>query len=144
MIRERALKAGVVLTLLLAAACGAQGDRPSATPPSTAVSNRPSSPAKISILSPRNGQTMHSHNLRVRLSLKKAHIVKPTTSHIDPHRGHIHVLLDGNIVSMNYGFEDTIHKLAPGTHTLRVEFVASDHLPFDPRVFQEVAFEVKA
>jgi hypothetical protein len=34
--------------------------------------------------------------------------------------------------------------VAPGQHTLRVEFVASDHLPFDPRVISEVVFEVKA
>jgi hypothetical protein len=26
---------------------------------------------------------------------------------------------------------------------LRVEFVASDHLPFDPRVIAQVAFEMK-
>ena len=31
----------------------------------------------------------------------------------------------------------------PGLHVLRVEFVASDHLPFDPRVIAQVAFEVK-
>jgi hypothetical protein len=86
---------------------------------------------------------IHGHTLPVRLALKNAQIVRPTTTHIDPRKGHIHVSLDGSIVSMNYGLTDTISKIAPGTHTLRVEFVASDHLPFDPRVFQEVAFEVK-
>jgi hypothetical protein len=134
--------ATVVLIMLTAVACGGKG---SSSPPTTqaTVASRPSSPAKINILSPRNGQVIHGHTLSVHLSLQNAHIVKPTTSKIDPRKGHIHVLLDGSIVSMNYGLKDTISKLSPGTHTLRVEFVASDHLPFDPRVFQEVAFEVK-
>ncbi|MDP9222827.1 MAG: DUF4399 domain-containing protein, partial [Actinomycetota bacterium] len=90
-----------------------------------------------------NGQTIRSRSLPIHLSLKNARIVKPTTSNINPRKGHIHVSLDGSIVSMNYGLKDTIHNLSPGTHTLRVEFVASDHLPFNPRVFQEVAFVVK-
>jgi hypothetical protein len=127
----------------LMAACGRQSPGPT-TQSSSTVASRPSSPARISILSPKNGQVVHGSTLSVRLALKNAHIVRPTTSKIDPRKGHIHVLLDGNIVSMNYGLKDTISKLTPGTHTLRVEFVASDHLSFDPRVFQEVAFEVKA
>jgi hypothetical protein len=28
-------------------------------------------------------------------------------------------------------------------HVLRVEFVASDHLPFNPRIFTAVTFQVK-
>jgi hypothetical protein len=140
--KRRRVIAAAALTMLIGVACGTHG---SGSPPTTqpTVSSRPSSPAKISILSPRNGQVIHGHTLSVHLSLKNAHIVKPTTTKIDPRKGHIHVLLDGSIVSMNYGLKDTISKLSPGTHTLRVEFVASDHLPFDPRVFQEVAFSVK-
>lgn len=136
------LAASLLLLCAAAAACGGQGPSTSSTQTSTAAS-RPSSPAKIKILSPRNGEVIHGSIISVRLSLKNARIVRPTTSHLDPRKGHIHVLLDGSIVSMNYGLKDTISKVAPGTHTLRVEFVASDHLPFDPRVFQEVAFEVK-
>jgi hypothetical protein len=139
--RKRVIAAGVLI-MLIQVACGGKG---SGSPPTTqpTVASRPSSPAKISILSPRNGQVIHGRTLSVHLSLKNAHIVKPTTTKIDPRKGHIHVLLDGSIVSMNYGLKDKISKLSPGTHTLRVEFVASDHLPFDPRVFQEVAFSVK-
>jgi hypothetical protein len=125
------------------AACGGQGSGGPRHPSQAAASARPSSPAKLSIVSPRNGQVIKGDKVPVRLTLKNAHVVKPTSSNINPRKGHIHVLLDGSIVSMNYGLKNTIPKVAPGTHTLRVEFVASDHLPFDPRVFQEVAFEVK-
>jgi hypothetical protein len=139
---KRRVIAAALLAMLTAVACGGKG---SGSPPTTqqSVASRPSSPAKIRILSPRNGEVIHGHTLSVHLSLKNARIVKPTTTKINPRKGHIHVLLDGSIVSMNYGLKDKISKLSPGTHTLRVEFVASDHLPFDPRVFQEVAFEVK-
>ena len=44
---------------------------------------------------------------------------------------------------MNYGLTQTIPDVPPGQHTLRVEFVASDHLPFNPRVFTGVVFVVK-
>lgn len=140
--RWRTIATALVIGLAVAA-CGGQGSQNPGTQPSAVASARPSSPAKISILSPHNGEVIHGHTLAVRLALKNARIVKPTTTNIDPRKGHIHVLLDGSIVSMNYGLKDTISKLTSGTHTLRVEFVASDHLPFDPRVFQEVAFEVR-
>jgi hypothetical protein len=137
------LMAAALLVVVAATACGGDG-HPGGSGPATTAGTRPSSPAKISILSPTNGEVIHGAKVSVRLALTGARVVKPTTSNIDPRKGHIHVALDGSIVSMNYGLKDTISKLSPGTHTLRVEFVASDHLPFDPRVFQEVAFEVKA
>jgi hypothetical protein len=36
-----------------------------------------------------------------------------------------------------------LSNLTPGQHLLKVEFVASDHAPFDPRVIAAVAFEVQ-
>jgi hypothetical protein len=141
MSRTKVRVAALLLTLGCAA-CGGQSGGPTHRA-QAAPSPRPSSPAKLSIVSPRNGQVIKGSKVPVRLTLKNAHVVKPTSSNIDPRKGHIHVLLDGSIVSMNYGLKNAIPKVAPGTHTLRVEFVASDHLPFDPRVFQEVAFEVR-
>jgi hypothetical protein len=69
--------------------------------------------------------------------------VAPTTSNIDPRKGHIHLYLDGRIVSMNYKLADTVGNVKPGPHTIKAEFVASDHLPFDPPVFDTIAFEDK-
>ena len=80
----------------------------------------------------------------LKIKLTGAKIVAPTTTHIVPTKGHIHVLLDGKIESMNYGINlHAIHDVKPGNHLLSVEFVASDHLPWDPRVVQEVTFTVK-
>ena len=139
----RKVTVAALLLMLACAGCGGQGSEGSTHKSPAAPSSRPSSPAKLDILTPRNGQVIKGKKVPIRLTLNNAHVIKSTSSNIDPGKGHIHVLLDGSVVSMNYGLKNIIPKIPPGTHTLRVEFVASDHLPFDPRVFQEVAFEVK-
>jgi hypothetical protein len=115
---------------------------PGTTPPAPVP--RPSSPATLTILSPRNGQVITGSTVHVRVALVGAHIVAATTTHITPTQGHLHVFLDNKIVSMNYKPNGVIANVSPGQHTLRVEFVASDHRPFDPRVFKGVVFEVKS
>jgi hypothetical protein len=77
------------------------------------------------------------------MDLSGAKIVAATTTNISPDKGHLHVYLDNQIVSMNFGLTDDIGNVKSGMHVLRVEFVASDHLPFDPRVFTAVTFEVQ-
>jgi len=44
---------------------------------------------------------------------------------------------------MNFSADATIPNVSPGRHLLNVEFVASDHLPFDPRVITGCVFFVK-
>ena len=51
--------------------------------------------------------------------------------------------LDSNLVSMTFGLDQSIPSVTPGQHVLRVEFVASDHAPFNPRIFASVVFQVK-
>ena len=104
---------------------------------------RPSTKAKLSILEPRNGQVIHGSTVHLSLRLAGARIVIPTTTHIVPTQGHIHVYLDNRIVSMNYRPTGVIRNVKPGNHLLQAEFVASDHLPWNPRVIQAVTFEVK-
>ncbi|MDP9243012.1 MAG: DUF6130 family protein [Actinomycetota bacterium] len=106
---------------------------------------RPSSPAKIEILSPKNGDVVHGTSLHLKLALQNAKVVPANTTDIVPNQGHVHVLLDSKVVTMTFGLQQTLHGLTPGSHLLEVEFVASDHAPFDPRVLaQPVTFEVKA
>ncbi len=95
------------------------------------------------IVSPQDGQVFHGADVPVKVMLHDARIVPSTTTNVVPDEGHLHISLDGEIVSMNLGLTDVLHQVAPGIHVVQVEFVASDHLPFDPRVIQQVTFEVR-
>ncbi len=135
----RVLTAGAVGVALLAAACSKSGGSAA----SQSSLPRPSSPAKVKILSPANGDVLHGSKVKIRVDLSGARIVAATTTHISPDTGHLHVYLDNQIVSMNFSTTDDIGNVKPGMHVLRVEFVASDHLPFNPRVFTAVTFQVQ-
>jgi hypothetical protein len=139
-----ALTLTLAVAVLLLAGCSGSGGAAggSAAPATTALGPRPTSTAKLTILSPHNGQTVHSDTPEVRLGLAGAKIVTQTSTHIQPDQGHVHLLVDGKLVAMNYGLNERLPKLTPGQHLVQVEFVAADHAPFDPRVLAQAAFIV--
>jgi hypothetical protein len=132
--------AALAATLAVLPACSKSGTSNGGTEPAPGV--RPSSTAQLQILSPTNGETVQGPNVPLEVSLEGAHIVSTTSRNLKPDEGHLHVSLDGQIVSMTFGLDQAIPGVAPGQHTLRVEFVANDHSPFDPRVFKELVFTV--
>jgi len=144
---EMAMRRPKILVLMVSAAlalaaCGGSGGG-EATGPTAVTQDRPSSTAKLSIVEPKVDQVVHGSNVDLRVSLKDAKLVPATTTDIVPDEGHLHVLLDDTLISMTEGLEQTIPDVTPGPHRIQVEFVASDHAPFDPRVVAVVAFEVK-
>jgi hypothetical protein len=132
----RAVAAMAMAMVLLGTACS-KGESGGAARP------RPSSPAKLKILSPTNGEVVPASDVDVEVGLTGARIVPATTTNIAPDTGHLHVYLDNQIVSMNFAATQELRGVKPGMHVLRVEFVAADHVPFDPRVFTAVTFEVQ-
>jgi len=140
--RSLALAFGLALAL---AACGGSddggGDGSSGT--TSTPSARPSSTAELSIVSPAVGEVVHGSTVDLRVKLQGAKLVPSTTTDIVPDEGHLHVILDDKLISMTEGLEQSIPDVPPGEHRITVEFVASDHAPFDPRVVTVVAFEVK-
>jgi len=136
------LTASLLVASVMLVACGGGsagvGGGPTSTP-----TPRPSSPATVRIVAPASGAVVHGPKVRVRVALTGARIVDVTTTHITPTTGHLHLYLDGKIISMNYQLAQTIPSVPPGQHVLKVEFVAADHLPFDPRIVTGVVFEVK-
>jgi hypothetical protein len=141
--RRRGADRFLVLVLIasIAASCSAGGSSTAGTGSSSA---RPASPAKLTIVSPTDGEQIHGSTVHVAVELAGAKIVQTTSTNVVPTEGHLHVSLDGEIVAMNFGLTDDVPNVTPGPHVLQVEFVASDHLPFDPRVIAQTTFEVKA
>jgi hypothetical protein len=133
----------LLAALVFAGACGG-GDSGDGGDNSDAGGKRPESPATISILAPKTGDVVRGGSTKLRMSLEGGKVVEPSVTEVTPTTGHIHVLLDGEVVSMDYGLSQTLNDLKPGTHSLRIEFVAADHAPFNPPVFDEIAFTAKA
>jgi hypothetical protein len=115
-----------------------------ATGSSSVSADRPASTAKLAIITPTNGQIVHGTTVQMKVRLRDATIVPATTADIVPDEGHLHVILDDQLISMTGQTTQLLSNLTPGQHLLKVEFVASDHAPFDPRVIAAVAFEVRA
>ena len=133
----------IVATALVLAACGSSDGGDRGTGATAPTSDRPSSTAKLAIVAPKVGQVVHGSSVDLRVKLQDAKLVPATTTNIVPDEGHLHVILDDTLISMTEGLEQTIPDVAPGEHRIMVEFVASDHAPFDPRVVSVVPFEVK-
>jgi hypothetical protein len=137
----------IVATALVLAACGNSEDGPTGATGTTGAtapsSDRPSSTATLAIVAPRVGEVVNGSSVDLRVKLRGAKLVPATTTNIVPDQGHLHVILDDTLISMTQGLEQTIPDVPPGEHRITVEFVASDHAPFDPRVVSVVAFEVE-
>jgi len=129
---------------VLVAACSQPGTPTQAAAPSGSLGPRPSSPATVEILQPTANSTVTGTSVHIVLKLTGATIVQQTTTAIKPDEGHVHLYVNNVLVSMNYGLEQDI-PVQPGSLVLKAEFVASDHAPFNPRVWSpEVIFTVKA
>lgn len=110
----------------------------------TPAAERPSTEATLQIVAPANGEVIRDTSADLEVVLDGARVVDQTSTDLRPDQGHLHVLLDNELISMTEGLTQTIDDLSPGQHLLQVEFVANDHAPFEPRVIAKVAFEVDA
>jgi hypothetical protein len=116
---------------------------PALSGPPKIASVRPSTDAKISILFPQPHQVLRGNpaTIRVPLRVLGARIVTQTSIRLVPDKGHIHLYLDGALVTMAYADATTIQAY-PGSHRLVAELVAVDHGPFRPPVMASVSFRV--
>jgi hypothetical protein len=112
------------------------------TLPSTPSGPRPASTATLSFDRPEDGAVETGDRLEVVLNLEGGRIVEAASTDLTPDTGHVHLVLDGKLISMTYGLvqEVDLSSLHPGEHTLVAEFVAADHGPFSPRLTSTVHF----
>ena len=104
---------------------------------------RPASVASLAIDRPTAGEHVSGSALGVTIELKDGKIVPMSSTKLTPDTGHLHLYIDDRLVSMGSdGLRESvpIGDLGAGPHRLRVEFVAADHGPFEPRVQATVAF----
>ena len=142
----RSLPTFAVVLAVLATGCGnssSDDGSPSTPTTPTVVAERPTSTGVLTIMSPQNGDLIAGGTAQLEVDLKSAEIVDQASTDLRPDQGHLHVILDGTLVTMTSGTSLALTDLTPGEHLLQVEFVASDHAPFDPRVLAAVSFEAK-
>ncbi|HEY1279616.1 MAG TPA: hypothetical protein VGF22_08105 [Acidimicrobiales bacterium] len=138
--RRLALVALVVVAVAgLVAGCGSDSGGSSAG----GGGKRPSTSARLAIVEPSPNQVV-GPDVTVTLQLQGAKVVPQTTGKLSGTEGHIHLSVDGKLVSMAFTTSQQVTGLAPGQHSIQAEFVAKDHLPFANRVVAAVLFTVKA
>jgi hypothetical protein len=119
---------------------------PALFPPDSQLAGpRPASTATLSFDRPEVGTSVGDGRLQVVLDLRGGTIVDGTSTDLASDAGHIHLTVDGRLVSMTYGVVQVVdvRSLPPGEHHLRAEFVAADHAPFSPRVVAVVSFRTE-
>lgn len=139
------VRAGTVTLLAAVGLFCACSDSP--TPPVIATpaasSPRPSSVATLSIVEPSDDAVVRGDTVEVVFSLDGGTLVDLAETEVRPDEGHLHVTVDGALVSMTGGLRQELGHLGPGPHLLKAEYVAADHVPFEPRVLAAVAFTVE-
>jgi hypothetical protein len=128
-----ALTSALLMVTIGLSACGSSGES------SGDGGSRISSTAKLSIVEPQPGAVVPVDQARVRLELTGGKIIPRATTNVKPDEGHIHLKLDGRIVTLLGGLEERL-TVAAGQHLLEAEFAAGDHTPFNPRVIETVTF----
>lgn len=134
--------------VLMLAACGGEPENPASPTPTAATAERPSSPAELTIEEPEPGGVYPPDDVPVRLELENAEIIEEVSTDLRGDEGHIHLVLDGETVTLLGGVDENLAELVegdlePGMHILEAEFVAADHGFFLPRIITTVTFQVE-
>lgn len=111
--------------------------------------------AKVFFIEPKEGSTVTSP-VKIKMGVEGMTIRKAGEAVDDMTSGHHHVILDGNPIPagqpipmdekhihFGQGQTETEIKLAPGEHTLTLQFADGAHRSFGPALSQTIKFKVK-
>jgi hypothetical protein len=134
--------------VLPAGACAATGSAKTASTTaatgSSPVAARPTTDARLVILSPTPNQvTGPDVTLQLQVTGGTVLPAAQVTGPLQGDQGHIHVSVDGRLVQMAYSTQADLTALTPGPHSVSAAWVAVDHLPFANRVVANVLFTVQ-
>ncbi|MGH2754690.1 MAG: hypothetical protein ACRDLB_09660 [Actinomycetota bacterium] len=105
--------------------------------PAGSSTTQAASDVAVTIAFPQDGDTVPaSEAFDVEVELDGATLTEDTTG-TDPRKGHIHVFVDGELLSMPTSLQSPV-TLEPGSHEITVEFVAADHTQFEPRILNTI------
>lgn len=136
--RRGELRPAVAVLVVLGCALSACGSaaRPTsvATPAFTpGPAHHVSSPVRIALTSPVSDEVITGSTLHVALTVAGGTITQAYSTDISPTVGHVHLYLDGRLVSMAYSTATDLPVDPGAEYSLYAEWVASDHLSFTPR-----------
>jgi hypothetical protein len=111
---------------------GTPAPTPYPTPPG-GLGHRPSTPVKITLISPTNGEVVHGTSIVVKVSITGGTVTKTVGTDANPTLGHVHLYLNNQLIYMAYTLTQQV-TVQPGLeYSMYAEFVAQDHFFFDPR-----------
>jgi hypothetical protein len=92
----------------------------------------------LRIVTPTDNSTVAADApVEIRVDLEGGKLTS-STDQTAPNVGHLHISVDGSIVSMPGTPQATV-ELEPGRHLIVVEFVGADHQPFSPPIVRSAA-----
>ena len=115
---------------------------PNLVPAPSGACSRPRTQASVEIASPKPGEVVDGGKIDVGIRLSDGKLAGLSSTRNIEGQGHLHLSLDGKLVSMTGEAEQRI-EASPGEHQLTAEYVANDHAPFCKRVTDRVRFTVR-
>lgn len=129
-----------VLVGVLVAAFTAGSWVPKSTPPGGALDTN----ARVELLSPTAGETIHGSKLHVVVRVVGGRVVPLTDTRTRRDAGHVHLFVDDRIVAMTNGLDEELSEVPPGDHWIKAEFVMANHRPWKHPAIASVLVRVVA
>jgi len=128
---------GMLLTLILLAACSGTAKPPAAS--GGEADAAPGTPPTLQLTAPVAGAVVPAGTVSVAVETTGLKYVMPSNTNVSG-EGHVHFTLDDRPEVMSTTPEAEITDVEPGTHTLTAELVQNNTQPFDPPITETIEF----